>query len=318
MAIDLLAVVLLVGFVVFGARRGTLASGLRIAVLILSYLAAYFVGTQLATPIAEATGLLPLLGMAVAGAVAFVGAFAILTVISSRVLSRDRELYEDFPRATVDRIGGGTIGFAQGILVALLLGWLGLWIEAGRVTGSFDFHYLSGPSIVRSASQNVIGASARAALGEAPAARVGTNLIANPAETLMGIQDVLGDPRMRVLQDDAVFWQYVSTGAFDQALNRASFLGIAYDETMRGKLVDLGLASEASRHDARLFRDAMRELLGQAAPALRDLKNDPELRQLARDPEIRRALSDRDTLSLLAHPGFQRLFARVLARTGSN
>ncbi len=318
MAIDLLAAALLIGFVVLGALRGTLASGLRVGVLVLSCIAAYFAGTELAAPVAEATGLFSLLAAALAGGVAFVGSYAILTFVSSRLLDGDRERHEGYPRSTIDRIGGGGVGAAQGLLVALLLGWLGLWLEAGRVTGSFDLELFRGPSIVRSASQNVIAAGARAALGDAAAGRVGTNLIANPAETLVGLQGLLDNPRIAALQNDPLFWQYVSTGALDQALNRASFLGIAYDATLRGQLVDLGIVTEPSRHDARLFRDATRELLQRASPALRELKNDPELHKLAQDPEVQRALSNGDTLSLLAHPGFQRVFARVLAGTESN
>jgi hypothetical protein len=317
MAIDLLAVAIIIGFVFLGIRRGTLASGLHIGVLILSYLAAYFAATRLAAPVAEATGLFGLLAGALVGGIALVGTLVILTAISSRLLRRDHERHQGYSRSLPDRIGGGAVGATQGILIALLLGWLGLWIEAGRATGSFDFALLSGPSIVRGVSQNVVGAGARAALGDAAAGRIGANLISQPAETLVGIQSVLDNPRIGALQDDALFWQYVSSGAYDQALNRHSFLGIAYDGTLRGQLVDLGLVTEPSRHDPRLFRNAARELLERTSPALRDLKSDPELHKLAQDPEIQRAINDSDTISLLAHPGFQRVLARALARTES-
>ncbi len=318
MAIDLLAAALFIGFVTLGAVRGTLVSGVRIAVLILAYLAAYFAGTQLAGPVATATGLFSLLAAAVAGGVAFVGTLVILSVVAARFLRRDRKRHFDYPRSTLDRIGGGTVGAAQGVLVALLLGWLGLWLEAGQATGSIEFDLLNGPSIVRSASQNVIATGARAALGDAPTGRIGTNLLSNPAETVVVMQKLLDNPRIGLLQSDLLFWHYVSTGAVSQALNRSSFLGITHDATLRGQLVDLGIVSEPSRHDPRLFRSATKDLLERAGPALRDLRNDPELRELAQDPEIQNALRTRDTLSLLAHPGFQRVFARVLARTESN
>ena len=318
MAIDLLAAALFIGFVTLGAVRGTLVSGVRIAVLILAYLAAYFAGTQLAGPVATATGLFSLLAAAVAGGIAFVGTLVILSVVAARFLRRDRKRHFDYPRSTLDRIGGGTVGAAQGVLVALLLGWLGLWLEAGQATGSIEFDLLNGPSIVRSASQNVIATGARAALGDAPTGRIGTNLLSNPAETVVVMQKLLDNPRISLLQSDLLFWHYVSTGAVGQALNRSSFLGITHDATLRGQLVDLGIVSEPSRHDPRLFRSATKDLLERAGPALRDLRNDPELRELAQDPEIQNALRTRDTLSLLAHPGFQRVFARVLARTEPN
>ncbi len=155
MAIDLLATALFTVFVTLGALRGSLASGVGIAVLVLAYLAAYFAGTQLAGPLAAATGLFSLLAAALAGGVTFVGTFVILSVVAARFLRRDRQRHFNHPRSTLDRIGGGTVGALQGVLVALLLGWLGLWLDAGRATRSFDFDFLSGPSIVRSASQNV-------------------------------------------------------------------------------------------------------------------------------------------------------------------
>ncbi len=318
MAIDLLAAVLFIGFVTLGAIRGTLASGVRIVVLLVAYVVAYFAGTLLGGPVAAATGLFSLLAAAAAGAVAFVGTFVILTVVAAKFLRRDRKRHYDYPRSILDRVGGGTVGAAQGVFVALLLGWLGLWVDAGRATGSFEFDFLSGPSIVRSASQNVIATGARAALGDAPTGRVGTNLLSNPAETVVSMQKLLDNPRISLLQSDLLFWHYVSTGALDQALNRSSFLGITHDATLRGQLVDLGIVGEPSRHDPRLFRNATKDLLRRSGPALRDLRNDPELRKLAQDPEIQNALRTRDTFTLLAHPGFQRVFARVLASTESN
>ena len=63
MAIDLLAAALFIGFVTLGALRGTLASGVRIAVLVVAY---------------------------VAGGVAFVGTFVILSVVAAKFLRRDR------------------------------------------------------------------------------------------------------------------------------------------------------------------------------------------------------------------------------------
>ncbi len=110
------------------------------------------------------------------------------------------------------------------------------------------------------------------------------------------------------------YWQYVGTGAVDQALNRGSFLRVANDEELRSVLAELGVVSEQARDDPREFRSAIREVLGQVGPALRDLQDDPELHALFTDEQIQRAAQEGDTVALMSHPGFRRLVRRVVDR----
>ena len=79
-------------------------------------------------------------------------------------------------------------------------------------------------------------------------------------------------------------------------------------------LAELGVVSEQARDDPREFRSAIREVLGQVGPALRDLQDDPELHALFSDEQIQRAAQEGDTIALMSHPGFRRLVRRVVNR----
>ena len=137
-------------------------------------------------------------------------------------------------------------------------------------------------------------------------------LLSRPAQTVERLQRVLANPRIEALQRDRLFWSYVEHGALDQALNRGSFLGIAYDRTLRSELADLGMVSSAARLDSRLFRNSVRETLEQVGPRIQRIREDPALEQLASDPDVHDALEAGDPLRLLQHPEFRALVTRAL------
>ena len=318
MGFDLLVALVFAIFAVMGAVRGTLPSAVRVLAVALAYGAAYFAATVLAGPAAAALGWMPMGAALVAGCVAFVGTWVVVTFAARPLLRRDRRRHEKVPRSGLDRAGGAFVGGAQGALIGLLLGVLGLWLDAALRVGDPEASTPLQGSLVQLGTQLVVEAGAEAAVGDTPGGRVAVHLMARPAETLSGLQRVIDNPRIAALQDDRLFWQYVSTGAIDTALNRGSFLGIAHDSTLRGELVDLGLVAESARNDPRLFRNASRDVLEQLAPALQELQNDPELRELAEDPEVQAALQSGNTLALMTHPRFRRLVKRVLDRTGDS
>jgi hypothetical protein len=118
---------------------------------------------------------------------------------------------------------------------------------------------------------------------------------------------------MTDLQGDELFWQYVSTGAIDAALNQASFMRAANDAQLRQRIVALGVMPEEARDDPRAFRSATRDALEDVAPRLEAIRNDPALPALAADPEVRRALEAGDVLSLATNPKIRDLVSRALA-----
>jgi hypothetical protein len=201
----------------------------------------------------------------------------------------------------------------------LLIGVLGQWLEAARVAGQLEAIPDGGPSQVVDLTKSVVETGSRAAIGEENAAgRMAVRLLSDPAEVVDGVQELTHNPRIVGLQEDALFWTYVANGAYDAALNQGSFLGIAYDETLRQELAELGVIEEAAAADPRLFRSAAKEVLAEIGPRIKALRDDPAMHQLAEDPEIQTALASGDTLTLLQNADFQALVGRVMSDAETN
>jgi uncharacterized membrane protein required for colicin V production len=304
--IDLAGVGLLGVFVGIGAMRGFVAGMLGVVALIAAYALAYLAATSLADPVAARLGMEPLLGGALAGSVAFVLGYLVLSVLSGIWLRRRRRRSRGL--APADRMGGGLLGGAQGALVALLIYWV-----FGQAQASGLFGERQERSALVRASQSVVQTGAAVALGGTDGNPFAARMIADPVGTANQLQDVLETPAMSDLQGDELFWQYVSSGAIDAALNQASFMRAANDAELRKRIVDLGVMPEEARSDPRAFRQASRDALEQVAPRLQAIRNDPALPALAADPEVRRALETGDVLSLASHPQVRDLVSRALA-----
>lgn len=316
--LDLAALGILGIFALVGALRGTLSSALKIGSLLLAYGAGLAAAPRLGPELARAVGLPSLLGSALAGTLAFVVAYFALGVLSTliKLSARRRRPRRSHEPRTLDRLGGAALGAAHGAIVVLLLGLLVSYAEALSHTASAS-HLPSVPGASHSrlvtVSRSLARRGAEAAFRDAgTGGRMAVELVANPAETMERLKNLLDNARIKTLQEDRLFWSYVEHGAIDQALNRVSFMGIAHDETLRGQLVEMGLVSEPARADPRLFRSAARDVLKRIGPRIQRLKQDPSFRELAEDPAIAQALRSGDTMALLGHPGFRRLIRLAL------
>jgi hypothetical protein len=200
--------------------------------------------------------------------------------------------------------------------VALLsygLVWLDAW---SVVSGGGALAAAEGSTLV-AVTQSAVESAAGALLGEdTPEGRLAARAAAHPAETFAALQALLEDPRVQDLRADPAFWLAVEEGEIDGALNRVSFLAIAYNESLRQRFADFGLVDAAAADDPAVFRDATASALERVAPRLRNLRHDPELQGLAADPEVAALLESGDTLGLLRHPGFRRLVDRLVSGTG--
>jgi hypothetical protein len=250
---------------------------------------------------------LPLAGMGI-----FVGAYVALGLIAWLTLRAERSYRGEGPRTPFDRGVGAVFGLARGALVVLLIGWLSLWVDALRAAGPLQGLPPVGGTRLGETTQDVLETGLGYAVGDDSAAgRVTTRMLSDPVHIVAGMQDLLEEPHIRSLRDDDLFWTYVSHESYDAALNRGSFLGIAYDESLRRRLADLGLVTEEAAADPRLFRDSMRAVLEEIGPRIRKLKEDPEFRKMLDDPEVLEALQTGDTLALVRHASFQKLMQRV-------
>ena len=313
MWLDLVGLAILAVFMVMGLLRGTLASLLRIVSLVIAYGAAIWAAPALGPAAAERMSLPSFLGVPIAGSLAFLATYTVLGIGSKLLQSWERRRREGEERSIADRVGGSLLGAVQGAFIMLLIGWLGLWIDAGQASGSLEFVPDTSGSALARVSQVVVETGAAVMIGDdEPSARLAVNMAARPKETMAGMQRVFSNPRIQGLQNDRLFWSYVESGALDAALNQGSFLGIAYDDTLRKELAQVGLIKDYAAADPRLFRAEVKDVLEQVGPRIRGLKNDPAVKQLLSDPEVVAALQARDHLALLQNPAFRDLVTRVM------
>ncbi len=309
MWLDVVALGLLALFAFLGARRGGLAAGLGLLSLGVAYAAAVFFGSRFADTAAATFGVSPILGMPLAGSIAFLIAFVAMAIVSKLV----RKLEAKAPtRSLRDRFFGGLFGVLRGSLIVLLLSYLAIWVEAMRVTGTAPSVPELGSSRAASVTETVVEAGVTAAMGGGPSGRLMAHLAASPGESLVEMQKLMESPVIAELRRDRLFWSYVEYGSVDAAMNRRGALMLSYDRETRQTLHQLGLIDETAVEDPRHFRLQMRDVLKELGPRIARIKNDPEMRQLMRDPEVRHAVQTGDHLALMTHPGFQQVVARVM------
>ncbi len=312
MLFDLVALVVLSVCVALGAVRGTLAGFLRVATLFAAYVAGIVVAAKFATLIALLAGISRLMAGALAGAGAFVAVYVVASIVSAIVIHRERSRRDREPRSGFDRLGGAFFGAGQAALALLLLGVLGSFLDAAHSAGIPQGSATAGDSYLVGSTRRVVAAGVSAAVGKGPGGGLAVQLAANPGSAVVSAQQILAHPRIAALQQDALFWQYLSTGEVDRALARGTFSAISNDEDLRARLADLGLVGDEARGDSDAFREQVQATLVEVAPRLRAIREDPALAELAAKPEIQSALRDGNTFALLADPDFRRLVDRAL------
>lgn len=308
MWLDLLVVAVLVLFAGFGAWRGALVSGLSLFSLLGAYAAAVWGGPLLAPMFGEGS----LLALPVAASAAFLGAYIALSLISAllrRIFAGDGE------HSARDRFLGACFGGVRGLLIALLLSYLAIWLDALRESGTATGLPELGDSNAAAITGEVVESGIEAALGEgAPGAKVAARLAAQPAVAIGELQGVLEHRAIFSLREDATFWNQVEQGEVSRAMARPSYVGLRRDAELRRQLAALGLVPPEGADDAMAFDAAVADVLHQVGPRLRDLRNDPALHELMQDPEIAAMAQNGDTAGLLMHPDFRALVQRVIAR----
>ncbi len=313
MLLDLIGMLLLAWFAWAGGRRGGLAAGLGLFTLIVSYGAAIGMAPILATPVASAFGLVDLLGIPVAGTLAFAVAFVAMALLSKFVCRRFEGLGED-GRSARDRFLGAAFGAVRGAFVVALLCYLAVWVEALRLSGAAEGIPELGHSVAAAVTSTLVEAGIETALADSGrAGQVVARLAANPGAAVVDLQAVVANPRFVAVQHDAQFWANVEADAIGAALNTRSFIDLSEDEELRRQMASVGMIDQESAEQADLFRAAVGDVLREIAPRLRRLRTDPEINALLDDPEVLAMVESGDTLGLMNQPRFRRLVSRVVS-----
>jgi hypothetical protein len=252
-----------------------------------------------------------LLGVPVAGSIAFLVAFVAMAIVS-KILRRRAGDADDEGRSVRDRFLGGAFGAVRGAFVVALLCYLALWVEALRLSGSADGLPKLGNSAAAAVTSTVVEAGIESALSDSGrTGHVVAKLAANPGAAVVDLQSVVANPRVVAVQQDTHFWANVEAGAIAAALNTRSFVRLSEDEKLRHQMASVGMIDQESAEAADLFRAAVGDVLREVGPRLRKLRNDPELTGLLDDPEVVTMVESGNTIGLMNHPRFRRLVSRV-------
>lgn len=317
MTFDLAAFALLALLVLAGVVRGALAAGFALLAMLGAYAAAVVFAPACGPAVAEALALPSVLGVGVAGAGLFLAAFLAIGVLGAALRAVERRQRGDEPRGAADRALGGFFGLLRGGLLVGLLAYAMVWLDAWSVVSGAGELDAAKDSTLVAATQTAVENAAGVMMDDGtPGGRLAARAAAHPAETFGALQALLEDPRVQELRSDVAFWAAVEQDEVDGALNRVSFVAIAYNQELRHRFAEFGLVDAAAAQDPAAFRGACADALGRVGPRLRELRRDPELQRLARDPEVAHLLQSGDTLGLLRHPGFRRLVDRIASGTG--
>lgn len=312
MWLNALAAIVLAACIAAGAWSGALATGLRIATLVLAYTAAAVLGPALAPQFAARFGLGGLLATVLSGSAMFVVAYLVLGIAAR--FARRLGPRENTGRSPRDRFLGATFGAVRGALLAMMVVYLAMWFDALRATGTAAVLPEIGDSVAADVTSGVVQSAIESAVDTSePAARFTARFAAHPADSAAELQSIFDDPAFARLREDARFWNDIEDGNLDAALQRNSFFNVAGDAQLRHKAARLGLVSDEAALDADSFRQSIAQVLEEIGPRLRGLHRDPAVQELLADPAVVAMLENGDTLGLLAHPKFRELVSRLSA-----
>ena len=312
MWLNALAGLVLAVCVAAGAWRGGLATGLGIATLVLAYAASALLGSALAPAVAARLGLGSFAASVVASSLVFVVAYAVLAIAAR--FARRLGPRANAGRSPRDRFLGASFGALRGALLAFMLVYLALWVDALRATGAAAMLPAIGDSVAADVTSGLVEtALARALDTTEPGARFVARFAARPQIAAADLQAVLDDASVAALRSDADFWGDVGDGNLDLALRRHSFQSLARDAQLRKKFAELGLVADEAAFDAEVFRQSIAQVLEEIGPRLRDLRSDPAVQELLADPAVVARIQSGDTLGLLADPRFRALVSRLSA-----
>ena len=313
MWLDLVVAAILAASLVAGAVRGMLVSSVRLGGAIAAYVAGWMLAPRVAPMVEARTDLAGTLAVLVAGLGLFMAFLLTREVATAAVKALERRLRSG-PRPAADRLAGAVVSSLAGFAFAVLIGWLAISVDALRIqTGNDALPSLEGSRFAPIAQEVIERAAGRVLADRGPAGRAVAHAVADPAVTLDRVEELIANPHLGGLKNDAGFWTEVEQGHYEAATRRSSFLAVAYDDTTRRQLADLGLIDERAARSSRAFRDSAQEALAAIGPRLRALREDPAMERLASDPEIQEMVLANDTLGLLRHPDVRQVIHRALA-----
>ena len=311
MLLDLIALIVLGLFVLWGFIRGSLAAGLSFLTLIVSYFSAIWGGPFLAPLAGQYLPAYPFLAVPLGCATAFVISFLVLGFVTFLLCRAERIYRRDNPRSAIDRLGGAMFGTFRALLFIFLLGILGHYLHQAQRAGIAEsLPKVEGSIVAKIAGFVVEKALARYLDESDPGTKLIARLAFYPGTTMEGINDVAASPQFKGLITDKVFWQYLEDNKIEDAMERESMLSLSQDSEVRNQLADLGVVD--GNLSPKEFRDEIHNTLEKINPALQNLRQDHHVQELLSQDEIVRMARTGDIKGLLSNQDFQEAVQAIL------
>ena len=291
--IDLLAIVCILYFAGRGWRKGAVLASLGIIRVVLSCVAAYFVGRYLGPWLGQTLNRPRIVMMPVSAGLAFV----LVTFGFHLLMWKIREGYrrkaekEEFQLPLYQNLGGSAVNMASGLFTLIILFWLLDLVVTGLsghgIPGADQSVF--GRFAHRAAYEGIYRATARK--GRESQAAAMARVISDPAKGLQHLEMILSAESVKKLLNDPQFAKDMLSGDPERIENNASLQQFFQDRATLEEMKDMGIFSGKEKksvlcqHLARFGQNENIKISIQNLKA-RDLLRTDKIPQLIRDPDF--------------------------------
>ncbi len=298
-AIDILAAIILLFFLLAGWHKGFLLSLLGVVRVILAYGTAYFAGRYLGFWLGEIAQRPRIVTIPTVAGLTFVFVTFFFHVWMSNIREKhkDREKKEDFKLPIHSCLGGAVINTLVGLFSLILLFWLAdlsLVGLAGRSIPGAE-KSLFGQFARRTVYETIYLVSAKK--GRESQAAATARVVSNPARGMDHLKTLVGTESFQQLSNDRDFGKALLSGEAVQIEQNASFQRFFNDPIINKEMRELGLHAgsvDQKQLSEKLAKFADNEKIQMSLENLKakDLLRTDRIGLLIRDPDFDIILSE--------------------------
>jgi hypothetical protein len=314
--IDMLAILIIAGMAILGRSRGTIGMGLLAAGLVGGYATALILARPIGSLLAGASGLPEIMAYPLAGMIVLFAASTGINIFARR-WRRERafKMENGWEPPAWDANGGTALGVGYGVILAMILAWMGS--SLGGLSGQGQGLESVRSSLIGRASsvvtEQAFSLAARGWAGDRFTSRAMAHFVADPAGATEALNAVMADERVERLFASGAIQRAAVSGNPDLLARDPSLAALARDEVFVTALRDFGVleAGEGPAPPAEVSAAITREV-GPVVRSVESLKRDEEIQRIIQSPSFRGALERRDYMALARDPGFEHIFERVM------
>ncbi len=284
-----------------GYRKGLLKSLSRVLGLLAGYIAAILYSSQTSIVVGNQTPLHGITAIITASAMLFfTAAFAVAVVfwmIGKVLPQRDNN-------STSSSIGGALVGLPTGLIVAVIIVWLFVFLRDMQPQVRITEHKGLQKSPIENITRHVASKAVKTALSLAKAepeiAKLGAAMVESPADIAQQAQRLAGSNNLSTLLGDPKNQNVLNSGdveavkqlpAFQQLVNNPDMLALSKSAGMLDESTDNTDAMEAA------LATQLTDIWGR----MQRVKNDQRIQAILEDPEFQQKIQSGNPVDLLTN-----------------